>query len=157
ELVDEALWLARLVVELLPDEPEAKGLLALMLHCEARRQARRDGQGRYVPLSEQDTREWSAAMMAEAELWLGRASRPRRIGRFPREAASQSAHAERARSGAVDWAAIEHLYTGLMTVAPSVGARLGWVAAAAEVRGADAALAMIDEIPESQVTAHQPY
>jgi predicted RNA polymerase sigma factor len=65
DLVDEAMWLARLVIELLPAEPEAKGLLALMLHCEARRPARRDREGRFVPLSQQDTRLWSGPMTAE--------------------------------------------------------------------------------------------
>ena len=157
DLIDEAMWLARLVVELLPDEPEAKGLLALMLHCEARKSARRDDQGRYIPLSEQDTTLWSVEMIAEAEHWLAKASTARQLGRFQLEAAIQSAHAERTRSDAVDWPAIEHLYSGLVSVAPSVGAFLGHAAAVAETRGADAALAMIDEIPASQVAAHQPY
>jgi RNA polymerase sigma-70 factor (ECF subfamily) len=156
DLVDEAIWLARLVVDLLPDEPEAKGLLALMLHCEARRPARRND-GRFVPLSEQDTRLWSGPMMAEAERLLAAAARMRRIGRFQLEGAIQSAHAERARSGSVDWDAIEHLYAGLATFAPSVGALLGRAAAIAETRGAETALHLIDEISPARVTAHQPY
>ncbi len=157
DLIEEAMWLSRLVVELLPEEPEAKGLLALMLHCEARRSARRDGEGRYVPLSQQDTGLWSVDMIAEAEHWLAKAAIAARLGRFQLEAAIQSAHAERARSGAVDWAAIEHLYSGLVSIAPSTGALLGQAAALAETRGAEAALAMIDKIPASQVTAYQPY
>jgi predicted RNA polymerase sigma factor len=156
DLVDEAMWLARLVVELLPQEPEAKGLLALMLHCEARRPARRDN-GRFMPLSEQDTGLWSRAMMAEAERLLSAAAARRRIGRFQLEAAIQSAHAERARSGTVDWAAIEHLYAGLAALAPSVGALLGRAAAVAETRGATAALSLIDEISPALVGTHQPY
>jgi RNA polymerase sigma-70 factor (ECF subfamily) len=156
DLVDEAIWLARLVVELLPDEPESKGLLALMLHCEARRMARRS-EGRFVPLSEQDTRLWSRPMMAEAERLLAAAASAHRVGRFQLEAAIQSAHAERACSGSVDWSAIEHLYTGLATLAPSVGALLGRAAAVAETRGAATALALMEEISPALVTAHQPY
>jgi len=156
DLVDEAMWLARLVVELLPQEPEAKGLLALMLHCEARRPARRIN-GRFVPLSEQDTRLWSRPMMVEAERLLSAAAPMRRVGRFQLEAAIQSAHAERARSGRVDWSAIEQLYRGLVALAPSVGARLGQAAALAETDGAARALALIDEISPALVAAHQPY
>jgi RNA polymerase sigma-70 factor (ECF subfamily) len=96
-------------------------------------------------------------MMAEAERLLAAAAKARRIGRFQLEGAIQSAHAERGRSGSVDWNAIEHLYAGLTTVAPGVGALLGRAAAMAETRGADAALALIDEISPALVAAHQPY
>jgi predicted RNA polymerase sigma factor len=157
DLVDEAMWLARLVAELLPDEPEVKGLLALMLHCEARRNARRDRDDRYVPLSQQDTSLWSRPMMVEAERWLAEAARCCRLGRFQLEAAIQSAHAERARSGTVDWSAIEHLYAGLTAIAPSVGALLGQAAAVAEARDAADGLALLDRLPSAAVVTHQPY
>lgn len=157
DLVDEVIWLARLIVELLPDEPEAKGLLALMLYCEARRPARRASDGGFVPLSAQDTKLWSRPMMAEAETLLFAASRVGRLGHFQLEAAIQSAHTERAWGGRVDWAAIVHLYEGLLSVAPSVGASLGHAAAVAEAHGAERGLALLEEIPQQLVAKHQPY
>src|SRR5262249_16311309 len=92
-----------------------------------------------------------------AEDLLAAASRVNRIGHFQLEAAIQSAHAERARSGTVDWSAVEHLYQGLIAFAPSIGARLGQAAATAELRGADPALRLIEDIPPAQVATHQPY
>jgi len=157
DLVDEAVWLARLIVELLPDEPEAKGLLALMLYCEARRPARRASDGGFVPLSAQDTKLWSRPMLAEAETLLFAASRVGRLGRFQLEAAIQSGHAERAWGGRVDWAAIVRLYEGLLAVAPSVGASLGHAAAVAEAEGAQRGLALLQEIPQQLLANHQPY
>ena len=99
-LADEAIWLGRLVARLLPDEPEARGLLALMLHCEARRPARRDAGGAYVPLSRQDVARWSRPMMEEAERLLAAAARAEKPGRFQLEAAIQSAHAAAGRERA---------------------------------------------------------
>ena len=157
QLVDEALWLARLVVDLLPNEPEAKGLLALLLHCEARRAARRATDGSFVPLSEQDTRRWCRPMMVEAEKLLAAAIGAKRMGRFQLEAAIQSAHAERARSGRVDWAAIVHLYDGLTAIAPSIGALLGRAAAIAAMGATQDGFAAIEKIPAASVTTHQPY
>ncbi|MBN8893110.1 MAG: hypothetical protein J0H91_22745 [Rhodospirillales bacterium] len=101
-LGEEAIWLARLIASLLPEEPEALGLLALLLHCQARQPARRDAAG-FVPLSAQDPALWSAPLIAEAEAALLRACALGRIGRFQLEAAIQSAHAGRARGAAVDW------------------------------------------------------
>ncbi|MGH9518261.1 MAG: RNA polymerase sigma factor, partial [Terriglobales bacterium] len=80
-LSGEAIWLSRVLVQLLPDHPEAQGLLALMLHCEARRPARRDADGSYVPLTEQDSRLWSSSLIAEAESLLATASHGGRPGR----------------------------------------------------------------------------
>jgi RNA polymerase sigma-70 factor (ECF subfamily) len=94
-LADESLWLGRVVTSLLPDAAEALGLLALMLHAQARRGARRDHAGHYVPLDEQDTSRWEHALIAEAEALLHRASRLRAPGRYQLEAAVQSAHAVR--------------------------------------------------------------
>ncbi|WP_439580391.1 DUF6596 domain-containing protein, partial [Elioraea sp.] len=75
DLAREGVWLARVITALLPDEPEALGLLALVLFCEARRQARRGADGRYVPLDAQDTRRWSRPLLAEAETVLAQAAR----------------------------------------------------------------------------------
>ena len=72
-LAEEALWLARALLQLMPGEAEVQGLLALMLHCEARRHARRGPDGRYIPLSEQDSKQWSLPLVEEAELHLAEA------------------------------------------------------------------------------------
>ena len=95
-LADEAIWLAQLCVQLLPDEPEARGLLALMLYCSSRYRARRTSTGDYVPLSEQDTTLWSQPMIHQAECELRNASTFGKLGRFQLEAAIQSVHAQRA-------------------------------------------------------------
>jgi RNA polymerase sigma-70 factor (ECF subfamily) len=166
-LSQEAIWLARVLVELLPEEPEALGLLALMQYCEARRPARRTPEGEYVPISEQDTRLWLRPRLDEAEHLLARAAAFGRPGRFQLEAAVQSAHAERARASdasgripegaAVDWAAIAVLYEGLVRVAPTLGALVGRAAAVGAAHGAAQGLALLDLIPEDAVTAYQPY
>jgi predicted RNA polymerase sigma factor len=100
DLTEEALFLARLVVELLPDEAEALGLLALMLHAEARRRARRNQNGEYVPLAEQNAERWDWQMIEEAEAVLRRAGALGSIGRFQLEGVLQSAHVYRCRTGA---------------------------------------------------------
>jgi predicted RNA polymerase sigma factor len=156
-LAEEAIWLGRLVTRLLPGEPEALGLLALMLHCEARRPARRDSRGAYVPLREQDVTRWSPQMIDEAEGTLATAARFAAPGRFQLEAAIQSAHAQRARSGATDWEAIALLYEGLLRCAPTVGARVAAAAAMAEARGAETGLRALDMISPDAVAAYQPY
>jgi len=156
-LAEETIWLGRLVVRLLPDEPEAHGLLALMLHCEARRGARRDAAGGYVPLTRQDVTLWSRSMIGEAEELLATASRARKLGRFQLEAAIQSAHAQRAESGRTDWEAIALLYEGLLGLASTIGARVGHAAALAEARGSAAGLAVLETISSEAVSAYQPY
>ncbi len=156
-LAEEAIWLGRLVANLLPHEPEALGLLALMLHCEARHEARRDSAGRYVPLDRQDVALWSRPMIDEAEDILADASDAGRPGRFQLEAAIQSAHARRAVTGRTDWDAIALLYEGLLLCAPTTGAWIGHAAALAQARGAESALTTLDAIPLASVASYQPY
>ena len=156
-LAEEAIWLGRLVTRLLPDEPEGQGLLALMLHCEARRGARRDTAGRYVPLTRQDVALWTRPLIDEAEEILAAASKAMKPGRFQLEAAIQSVHAQRAVTGRTDWEAIALLYEGLIRLAPTIGARVGAAAALAEAKGADAGLAALEAIPPDAVTAYQPH
>ena len=156
-LAEEAIWLGRLLTRLLPDAPEALGLLALMLHCEARRATRRDAGGRYVALSEQDTARWSRPMLDEAEASLAAAAEYGAPGRFQLEAAIQSAHAQRAVSGHTDWDAIALLYAGLLRIAPTLGAQVGHAAALAEAKGSDAALVALAAIPAEAVATYQPY
>jgi len=122
-LAEEAIFLARLVVELLPGEPEALGLLALMLYSESRRAARRDDKGEFAPLAEQDPRRWDDRMIMEAEALLGRASALDAIGRYQLEAALQSAQVARRLGRGVDWPAIVALYDGLCALTGSPAAR----------------------------------
>ena len=156
-LAEEAIWLGRLVARLLPDEPEAQGLLALMLYCEARRAARRNAAGAYVPLGFQDPRRWSRPMIEEAEEVLAGAARLKAAGRFQLEAAIQSVHAQRVRTGETDWEAVTLLYEGLLRHAPTIGARVAHAAALGEARDAEAGLAALDAIPPDEVATYQPY
>ena len=156
-LAEEAIWLARVLRDQVPNDPEVHGLLALMLHCEARRPARRSADGKFVPLSEQDPQSWLAPLIDEAERELMAAARNPRLGRFQIEAAIQSVHAERAHSGRTDWRAIARFYDQLLQVAPSVGAAVGRAAAHGEAKSAEAGLALLDEIESESVTSYQPY
>jgi RNA polymerase sigma-70 factor (ECF subfamily) len=157
-LAEEGIWLGRLVVSLLPDEPEAIGLLALMLHAEARRAARRDADGGYVPLAEQDPAAWDTQLIEEAETLLLRASAMGRIGRYQLEAAVQSAHVVRRRTGSSDWDAIERLYGALSTITDSPVVKINRAVAVAEARGAAAGIAVLDTIADdARLAEYQPY
>jgi len=156
-LAEEAIWLARVLLQLMSGEAEVQGLLALMLYCEARRAARRDRDGRYVPLSEQDPKLWSMPLIDEAESHLAEAAKGGQPGRFQLEAAIQSVHAERGRSGRIEWSAIVHFYEQLNVISPTIGRRTGYAAALAEARGAEHGLAVLDAIDQDAVAAYQPY
>jgi RNA polymerase sigma-70 factor (ECF subfamily) len=153
-LAEEAVWLARLAAALLP-EAEALGLLSLVLFCESRRGARRDAGGRFVPLGDQDTGLWDAALVAEARLALGRAGAMGRMGRFQLEAAIQAVHAARAETGRTDWEEVALLYEGLFGLSPTVGVAVGRAAALAVARGAGAGLAALDGVRGAE--GYQPY
>jgi RNA polymerase sigma-70 factor (ECF subfamily) len=157
DLAEEAIWLARVLLQLMPSEPEARGLLALMLHCEARRSARRGADGRYIPLSEQDTKQWSLPLIEEAERHLAEASKYKRSGRFQLEAAIQSVHADRVRSGRTEWLAIARFYEQLMRISPTLGTRTGYAAAIADGNGPGAGLTVLDAIALDDVSGYQPY
>jgi predicted RNA polymerase sigma factor len=157
DLAEEAIWLARVLLQLMPNEPEVRGLLALMLHCEARRPARRSATGEYIPLTEQDPRQWSLPLVEEAERHLAAASQQHRSGRFQLEAAIQSVHAERARTGRTEWAAIALFYEQLTRISPTIGTLTGYAAAAAEAKGPESGLPILDAIDPAAVTAYQPY
>jgi RNA polymerase sigma-70 factor (ECF subfamily) len=156
-LAEEAVWLARVLVRLLPDEPEARGLLALLLHCDARRAARRGPGGEYVPLSEQDVARWSRALADEAERELATAAAHGAMGRFQLEAAIQSVHAQRAVTGRTEWGAIALFYEALVRHSPTLGALVGRAAALGFARGAVAGLAALDAIDPEPVARYQPY
>ena len=161
-LAEEAIWLGRVVTSLMPDEPEALGLLALMLHTEARREARRDARGDFVPLDAQDPTRWDRGLLDEAEAFLLSASRMNAPGRFQLEAAVQSAHAARRLSGKTDWAAILELYDALLALTGSVVVAINRaVALAVHVggpRGAAEGLVTLDTLKDDAGLAeYQPY
>ena len=158
-LADEAIWLGRLLASLLPDEGEVIGLLSLMLHAHARRDARRDAAGDYVPLSVQDPARWDTAMIDEAEALLHRANASTSpSGRFQLEAAVQSAHAIRRHTGSVDWLAIEGLYDALCALTASPVAALNRAVALAQARGTAAGLAALDALAgDERLQQYQPY
>ena len=157
-LAEEGIWLGRLVASLLPQEPEALGLLALMLHAEARRDARRGAEGEFIPLAAQAPARWNAALIDEAEELLLRASRMGRHGRFQLEAAVQSAHAARRHRGSTDWAAIVQLYDALFAMTGSVVVAINRAVALAEVHGVKRGLAALDALQDdARLAQYQPY
>ena len=156
-LAEEAIWLARVLLHLMPREPEVQGLLALMLHCEARRGARRGSRGEYIPLSEQDSKQWSLSLIEEAERHLVQAVSYERPGRFQLEAAIQSVHSERVRGRQISWEAIARFYEQLIGILPTVGVRTGYAAAIAETSGPKKGLAVLDAIEPNLVSSYQPY
>jgi RNA polymerase sigma-70 factor (ECF subfamily) len=157
-LAEEALWLGRLVVSLLPDEPEAKGMLALMLYTEARRAARRDSAGTYVPLDEQDVALWDESRLQAAEALLHEANAVGPSGRYQIEAAIQSAHMARRVSGRDTRQAILALYDHLLSLTGSPVAALNRAVALAAVEGPEPALdAMGPLASDKRMLRYQPY
>lgn len=155
-LAGEAIFLGRLVVALLPAEPEARGLLSLMLHCEARRAARRDAAGAYVPLSDQDPEGWSRPLIHEAEAQLAVAAEAGRPGRFQLEAAIQSLHAGRAAGQSVDPTILALLYDRLVAASPTIGARVGRAVAHGDAFGPWRGLEILDGLAGA-ADPYQPY
>ncbi len=157
-LAGEGIWLGRLVASLMPDEPEALGLLGLMLFAEARRAARRDLAGDYVPLAEQDTSLWDATLIGEAEALLHKANTLDGIGRYQLEAAVQSAHVARRLSGKTDWEAIASLYQALSMISGSPVVAINRAVAVAEASGAEAGMRELDAIAgDARLADYQPY
>jgi RNA polymerase sigma-70 factor (ECF subfamily) len=134
-LTAEALHLALILAELLPDEPEVLGLAALVCLSEARRAARRDVDGCFVPLDEQDPSRWDRSLIGRGEDLLRRAHGHGRPGRFQYEAAIQSAHSGRAFGTPVDPVTVRTLYRALISVAPSLGALVALAALDGEIDG----------------------
>ena len=156
-LTEEAIWLARLTVRLLPEEPEARGLLALMLFAEARATARRGEDGVYIPLSAQDPSRWDVQRIAEAEALLMEAARMRRIGPLQIEAAIQSAHVHGRRSGSPDDHGVALLYEALVRTTPTLGARVAHAVALAKTAGPASGLERLDAIASASRDDYQPY
>ena len=157
-LAEEAIWLGGLVASLLPQEPEALGLLSLMLHAQARRRARRDAEGAYVPLDRQDVALWDERLIGEAEALLRRASAFDGIGRYQLEAAVQSAHVVRRRTGSADWAAIDRLYEALEALTLSPVVTINRAVAIAQTQGPQAGLQLLASLgADARLNDYQPY
>jgi RNA polymerase sigma factor (sigma-70 family) len=156
-LATEAVTLGRTLTHLMPREPEALGLLALILHCEARRKARYTNDRKFVPLDQQDTALWSQSMIEEAEKHLRSAAAFKHMGRYQLEAAIQSVHASRAKTGYIDWKEIALLYEGLVRIAPGIGSLVGRAVAIAQVEQPAAGFAALEQIPSDRTTDYQPY
>jgi predicted RNA polymerase sigma factor len=158
DLKDEALFLARLTHELMPREPEAAGLLALILYAESRRDARRTPAGEYVSLAAQNPELWDSEKIEEAEALLRDASTHHRIGRYQLEAALQSAHATRVRSGRPNWLHVVQLYDALFAVTQSPVVAINRALALAEAETPAAALNAINDLADNaRLAEYQPW
>jgi RNA polymerase sigma-70 factor (ECF subfamily) len=158
ELADEAIWLGRLIVSLLPNEPEAKGMLALMLYTAARTAGRRDAAGAYVPFEEQDITLWDDSVLALAESLLRQANAGGPSGRYQIEAAIQSAHVSRRLTGRSNWRAVVALYDHLFALTSSPVVILNRAVARAELDGPRVALADLTELEaDKRLQSYQPY
>jgi len=160
-LAGEAIWLGRLVSALMPGEAEALSLVALMLFAEARRAARRDADGNYVPLGAQDTALWDHRMIDEAEARLmaaGGLSGSETIGRYQLEAAIQAVHVARRLTGQTDWPALVTLYDALALVSASPAVAVSRAVALAAIEGPLVALGELDRIAaDKRLADYQPH
>jgi RNA polymerase sigma-70 factor (ECF subfamily) len=146
ELTSEALRLGRLLVDLMPDEPEAIGLLALMLLVDSRRDARQDEHGELVPLPEQDRARWNRELIAEGQSLVRRCLRRDRPGPYQIQAAIQAVHSDAATAQATDWGQILRLYDQLTALTPSPVVELNRGVAVAETEGPRRALELVDAL-----------
>lgn len=154
---DESLFLAELLAALMPSEPEALGLHALLRFSSARRAASRGDDGEFVPLAQQDVRRWDRASIVAAEEVLRRAAALRKPGPFQLEAAIQSAHCQRLFSGRTPWQAIAYLYQALNAIAPTAGSVVGHAVALAELGDLDGARDALSGLDDAHTTLFQPY
>ncbi len=155
DLSHEAFFLATILADLAPQNPEALGLSALIGFVEARRDARVQ-LGVLVPVPEQDTELWDAALVERSKALMARASTKGQIGRFQLEAAIQSVHAARAVTGRTDWRALSQLYTGLVQMNPTIGAAVSRAAVVAEDAGPAQGLQMLKLIDFPNIDTYQP-
>jgi RNA polymerase sigma-70 factor (ECF subfamily) len=147
ELCTEAIRLGRLLASLMPDEPEAAGLLALMLLIESRRAARFAPDGGLVLLADQDRGRWDSALAAEGQELMRRCLRRNRPGPYQLQAAINAVHSDAPAAADTDWTQILQLYDQLLAVAPGPVVALNRAVALAELRGPGAALAAVEELP----------
>jgi len=146
DLCAEAIRLGRVLAELMPDEPEVTGLLALMLLTESRRPARTTASGGLVLLAEQDRGRWNQALIVEGQALVRRCLRRGRPGPYQIQAAINAVHSDAPAAAATDWPQILALYDQLLALAPSPVAALNRAVAVAEVQGPAAALELVDDL-----------
>jgi len=149
--------LALLVAELLPGEPEALGLAALVLLARSRHAARLDGAGAMVPLSQQDAARWDYARIAQARALMDAAARAGRSGPYQVMAAIQLTHARRAFDGVTDWGAVLALYDVLLALRPSPMVALSRALALAQTHGVEVGLDALDALPAERLTLARPF
>ena len=147
DLCAEAIRLGRLLAELMPDEPEVMGLLALMLLTESRRVTRTTPDGTLVLLADQDRRRWDRELIAEGQAIVRASLRRNRPGPYQLQAAINAVHSDAPTAAVTDWRQILRLYDQLMAMEPSPVVALNRAVALAEVEGPDAALVLVDELP----------
>jgi RNA polymerase sigma-70 factor, ECF subfamily len=146
DLCTEAIRLGRLLLELMPDEPEVMGLLALMLLVESRRAARMTPDGSLVLLAEQDRDLWDDDLLAEGQAIVRQCLRRNQPGPYQIQAAINAVHSDAQTAAATDWRQILQLYNQLLSIAPTPVVALNRAVAVAEVQGPDAALALVDSL-----------
>ena len=146
DLCAEAIRLGRLLVELMPDEPEVLGLLALMLLVESRRAARTTADGELVPLADQDRGRWDRALIAEGQAIVRACLRRNQPGAYQIQAAISAVHSDARSAAATDWPQIVQLYDQLLAFDPSPVVALNRAVAVAEVDGPGTALALVDAL-----------
>jgi RNA polymerase sigma-70 factor (ECF subfamily) len=144
ELCAEAIRLGRVLAELVPDEPEVMGLLALMLLLESRRASRTGPDGELVPLAEQERGRWDLALIAEGQAIVRQCLRRNQPGTYQVQAAISAVHSDAPAASATDWRQILQLYDQLLTLVPSPVVALNRAVAVAEVEGPNAALGLVD-------------
>jgi RNA polymerase sigma-70 factor (ECF subfamily) len=157
DLQDEAIYLCHIVCKLLPDEPEARGLLALMTFCAARKPARFDADGAFVPLAQHDVQRWDRDAITQADQLLWTAAQQRRPGPFQLEAAVQSAHCHRLFFGHTPWHAIDQLYRQINAYFPTQGARVAGAVAMGEAGDAASGLAQLALMDSTSTQSFQPW
>ena len=157
DLQDEAIYLCDIVCQLLPEEPEARGLLALMSFIRARRNAQIDDSGRFVPLAKQDVLLWdrNAIVNADQTLWI--AAQQRRPGPFQLEAAVQSAHCHRLFTGTTPWNGIAALYAQINRYFPTQGSLVAGAVATGEAGDLQAGLRQLEVMDMALVKSFQPW
>jgi RNA polymerase sigma-70 factor (ECF subfamily) len=146
DLCREAIRLGRLLAELMPDEPEVKGLLALMLLVESRRASRTNADGDLVLLADQDRSLWDRGLMAEGQAIVRECLMRNQPGPYQIQAAIHAVHSDAPTGAATDWWQIVQLYNQLLALAPSPVVALNRAVAVAEVEGPDAALTLVDDL-----------
>jgi predicted RNA polymerase sigma factor len=152
----ESLYLADMLGALLPDEPEALGLAALICFSASRAGARFTLDGAFVPLDQQHPQHWSGELIALASSYLSKAQTFQTLGRFQLEAAIHAVHADRRRTGVTQWSAIVQLYEGLVHLAPTRGMLVSRAYAIGQISGVEAGFAALQSLSETVLNSFAP-